>query len=149
MYSGVTNPSQTSADMLTGANQCGPATTYLFNEQGRCGYGPRLPLLVISPYARSNSVSNTLTDQSSILKFVEQNWSLGEIPGSAANIAGSIDGMFDFAHGAHSSPALSLSPKTGEPIVHAGKKPRDDDTSEPAWCRSPTPAASGRLTSTR
>ena len=70
VYSGVTNPSQTSADVLTGTNQCGTGTTYLFNEQGRCGYGPRLPLLVISPYARSNSVSNTLTDQSSIIKFV-------------------------------------------------------------------------------
>ncbi len=121
VYSGVTNPSQTSADVLTGANQCGTATTYLFNEQGRCGYGPRLPLLVISPYAMSNSVSNTLTDQSSILKFVEQNWSLGEIPGSAANIAGSIDGMFDFAHGARHSPALFLSAQTGEPMVRAGK----------------------------
>ena len=115
VYSGVTNPSQTSADVLTGANQCGTATTYLFNEQGRCGYGPRLPLLVISPYARSNSVSNTLTDQSSILKFVEQNWSLGEIPGSAANIAGSIDGMFDFAHGGGTNPPLYLNPSTGQP----------------------------------
>ena len=118
VYSGVTNPSQTSADVLTGTNQCGTGTTYLFNQQGRCGYGPRLPLLVISPYARSNSVSNTLTDQSSIIKFVQQNWSLGEIPGSAANIAGSINGMFDFAHGAQRSPALILSPKTGEVIRH-------------------------------
>ena len=118
VYSGVTNPSQTTADVLTGPNQCGTGTTYLFNQQGRCGYGPRLPLLVISPYARSNSVSNTLTDQSSIIKFVQQNWSLGEIPGSAANIAGSINGMFDFSHGAQRSPALFLSPKTGEASPH-------------------------------
>ena len=96
VYSGVTNPSQTASDVLTGTNQCGTGTTYLFNEQGRCGYGPRLPLMVLSPYAKSNFVSNTLTDQSSIINFVDQNWALGQIPGSAANIAGSLDGMFNF-----------------------------------------------------
>ena len=115
VYSGVTNPSQTASDVLTGTGQCGTGTTYLFNEQGRCGYGPRLPLLVISPYAKSNFVSNTLTDQSSIIKFIDQNWSLGQIPGSAANIAGSLDGMFNFSPGAAKTPALILSPKTGQP----------------------------------
>jgi phospholipase C len=115
VYSGVTNPSQTTADVLTGTNQCGTGTTYLYNEQGRCGYGPRLPLLVISPYAKSNFVSSTLTDQSSIVQFVTQNWSLGEIPGSAANIAGSLDGMFNFSPGAPKTAALFLSPTTGQP----------------------------------
>ena len=113
-YSGVTNPSQTSADSLTGANQCGTATNYLGFEQGRCGYGPRLPLLVVSPYARVNAVSHTLTDQSSVTKFVEDNWSLGEIPGSAANIAGSLDGLFNFKPN-HQAPALILDPVTGSP----------------------------------
>ncbi len=115
VYSGVTNPSQTASDVLTGTGQCGTGTTYFFNEQGRCGYGPRLPLMVISPYARSNFVSNTLTDQSSIINFVAQNWTLGEIPGSAANIAGSLDGMFNFSPGAAKTPALILSPRTGKP----------------------------------
>ena len=108
VYSGVTNPSQTTSDVLTGTNQCGTGTTYLFNEQGRCGYGPRLPLMVVSPYAKSNFVSNTLTDQSSIINFVDQNWALGQIPGSAANIAGSLDGMFNFSPGAAKTPALIL-----------------------------------------
>ncbi len=35
------------------------------HAQGRCGYGPRLPLLVISPYAKQNYVDHTITDQSS------------------------------------------------------------------------------------
>ena len=108
-FSGVTNPSQTAADTLTGTNQCGTATTYLGNEQGRCGYGPRLPLLVISPLARSNYVSNTLTDQSSIIKFVEHNWTLGQIPGSAANVAGSLNDMFNFTGAKHRDPALPRS----------------------------------------
>jgi hypothetical protein len=113
VYSGVTTPSHTAADTLTGVGACGTATTPLANQQGRCGYGPRLPLVVISPYAKSNFVSHTLTDQSSILKFIEFNWSLPSIPGSAANVAGSLNDMFDFNNGA-STPAVILSAQTGQ-----------------------------------
>ncbi|HEY3831318.1 MAG TPA: alkaline phosphatase family protein [Acidimicrobiia bacterium] len=113
-YSGVTNPSQTAADTLTGTNQCGTGTSYLGFEQGRCGYGPRLPLLVVSPFAKTNFVSHTLTDQSSITKFISSNWSLGQIPGSAANVAGSLNNLFNFAH-AQSIGTLVLNPSTGEP----------------------------------
>src|SRR5882724_12308305 len=45
----------------------------------RCGYGPRTPLLVVSPWAKTNHVDHTLTDQTSVLKFVEDNWGLGRI----------------------------------------------------------------------
>jgi phospholipase C len=112
------------ADTLSAATSpasgvCGPATQTaapLDNEQGRCGYGPRLPLIVISPYAKQNYVSHDLTDQSSILAFIEQNWSLGQIPGSFANIAGSLDDLFNFsaAPSALAKP-LQLDPQTGEP----------------------------------
>ena len=37
------------------APNCGSATT---TTQGRCGYGPRLPLIVISPYAKQNYVDH-------------------------------------------------------------------------------------------
>jgi len=73
---------------------------------GRCGYGPRLPLLVISPFARANYVDHTVTDQSSILRFIEDNWNLGRIDqispktvaqgGSFDQIAGTLNSMFDF-----------------------------------------------------
>jgi len=112
-YSGVHNPSQTTADTLTGAGTCGQGDS-LAGQQGRCGYGPRLPLLVISPWARANYVSHRLTDQSSILKFVEGNWGLGKIRGSFANIAGSLRPMFNF-DGAGQNPALLLDPATGQP----------------------------------
>jgi len=46
--------------------------------QGRCGYGTRLPLLVVSPFARANHVDHTLTDQASILRFIEDNWLDGQ-----------------------------------------------------------------------
>src|SRR5215471_11937960 len=41
---------------------------------GRCGYGTRMPLLVVSPFAKKNHVDHTLTDQTSVLRFIEDNW---------------------------------------------------------------------------
>jgi len=116
-YSGVTNPSTSFADALTGTGVCGTGTP-LAGQQGRCGYGPRMPLLVISPWARSNSVDHTLSDQSSIIKFVEDNWSLPSISGSFDRVAGSLDGMFDFAKNYGHAPnkrIFLLDPKTGQP----------------------------------
>ena len=42
-------------------------------------------------------VDHTLTDQSSIIKFVEDNWGLPRIAGSFDAVAGSLNGLFDFA----------------------------------------------------
>ena len=67
-------------------------------RQGRCGYGTRIPLLVISPFAKKNYVDHTLTDQTSILKFVEDNWLGGERiqpGGSFDTIAGTIENMLN------------------------------------------------------
>ena len=61
-------------ESLFGPGNCGSAPAGSF--QGRCGYGPRQPLLVISPWARRNSVDHGLTDQASILRFIEDNWGL-------------------------------------------------------------------------
>jgi hypothetical protein len=58
----------------------------------------RLPFLVISPYARKNFVDSTLTDQSSVVRFIEDNWELPQIGnGSFDEVAGSILNMFDFS----------------------------------------------------
>ncbi|HKC27677.1 MAG TPA: alkaline phosphatase family protein, partial [Jatrophihabitans sp.] len=120
-YSGVTNPSTTVADALTGTGMCGSGTP-LGGQQGRCGYGPRQPFLVISPWAKHNSVDHTLTDQSSIIKFAEQNWGLPGIAGSFDSVAGSLNGLFDFG-GAHGGDAPNarrflLDPTTGQPLHH-------------------------------
>ncbi len=40
------------------------------------GDGPRIPLLVVSPYAKKNYIDHTYQDHASILKFIEHNWSL-------------------------------------------------------------------------
>lgn len=70
------------------------------HAQGRCGYGPRLPLLVISPFARRNYVDHSLTDQTSILRFLEDNWLAGERVGGGSfdALAGSLNAMLDFSH---------------------------------------------------
>jgi phospholipase C len=69
---------------------------------------------VISPFARRNFVDHSITDQSSILKFIEDNWSLGRIGNQSFDaIAGSIEGMFDFRHGRLDG-RLILDPTTGE-----------------------------------
>jgi phospholipase C len=122
-YSGVTNPSTGSADTLSGAGVCGaepPAP--LAGEQGRCGFGPRLPLLAISPCAKQNYVDHELSDQASILNFIEYNWRLPSIPGSYDSVLAKTDqgegipfdlaGLFDFSQ--CDAPALMLNPATGE-----------------------------------
>jgi phospholipase C len=40
------------------------------------GDGPRIPLIVVSPFSRGGHISHTYTDHVSILKFIERNWHL-------------------------------------------------------------------------
>ncbi len=80
----------------------------------RCGYGERLPLLVVSPYAQDNYVDHTLTDQTSILKFIEDNWGLGRLGQASFDVeAGSLLHMFDF--GQQRDDRLFLNSSTGNP----------------------------------
>lgn len=63
---------------------------------GRCAYGTRVPLMVISPFAKRNFVDHTLVDQSSVVRFIEDNWLSGQRiqpGGSFDTIAGSIQNM--------------------------------------------------------
>jgi phospholipase C len=118
----IVNQSATDADALSGPGLCGSGVAALpgvnpatLHAQGRCGYGPRLPLLVISPWARSNFVDHTMTDQSSILRFVEDNLLKGKRLGAGSfdTIANPIDNMFNFEH-ENNDRRLILDPNTGE-----------------------------------
>jgi len=40
------------------------------------GDGPRIPLIIVSPFTRGGHISHTYTDHVSILKFIERNWNL-------------------------------------------------------------------------
>jgi len=122
----IVNQSQTPADVLNGAGVCGTATPGLSgidaattpNAQGRCGYGPRLVFMVISPWAKSNYVSHKVIDQSSVVRFIEDNWLDGQRLGGGSfdAIAGSISDMFDFNQRDWREDRLFLDPSSGEPV---------------------------------
>ncbi|MFC4031657.1 phospholipase C [Streptomyces polygonati] len=77
------------------ACQTGPAAKGGYAD--RCGPGPRQPLLVISPYAKTNSVDHTLTEQASITSFIEGNWKTGTIgDGSFDKRGGTLLNAFSF-----------------------------------------------------
>jgi phospholipase C len=82
-------------DQLSGPGACGASAPG--SVQGRCGYGPRLPLLVISPWAKENFVDHVTVDQTSILRFIEDNWGLGRVGSDTSDVfAGSLENMFEF-----------------------------------------------------
>jgi phospholipase C len=103
-----------------------------FDEGGGCydsgyiqaldyfGDGTRIPLLVVSPWAKAGHVSHTYTDHVSILKFIEYNWGLPPVtdrsrdnfPNPVTSLSnpyvplntpaiGDLTDEFDFKHGHH------------------------------------------------
>jgi phospholipase C len=115
------NGSFSTADTLTGPNACGTSGTTPvlpgpnsggLPVNGRCGPGVRTPLLVISPWAKANYVDHTFTIQTSITRFIEDNWNLGRIGGGSFDaIANPINGMFNFTN------PNGLPPNTNAPIL--------------------------------
>jgi phospholipase C len=116
-----------SGSPATSTGACGnPGPGIVIAIQDRCGFGVRLPFLLISPYAKRNYVDHSLNDLTSILRFIEYNWSLGTIgdPQSFDVLAsGTLVGMFDFDdnHGDdHSADSrkVFLDPASGEVVGH-------------------------------
>ncbi len=120
----IVNPSSDpNNDLLNGAGVCGQGPPPLVVED-RCGYGPRIPLLVISPYAKSNYVDSTLASQTSIVSFIEYNWGLGNLgPESYDHMAGSIMNAFDFSQPQANNGIVYLNPATGEVVQNGGFMP--------------------------
>ena len=83
---------------------------------------------------RTNYVDHTLTDQTSILRFVEDNWLGGQRigDGSFDALAGPLDGMFDWRH--PTKQRLLLDPATGAPA--------------PEWSSTADPSPRGGATDT-
>ncbi len=111
----IVNQSTSTADALTAPGACGNGSGSLAAQQARCGYGPRLPFLVVSPYAKKNFVDHTVTDQSSVVRFIEENWELPQIGnGSFDQFAGSIENMFDFNN--QRTDKVVINPSTGQVV---------------------------------
>ncbi len=89
------------------------------------GDGPRVPLMVVSPYARRGYIDHTYYDHVSILKFIEHNWhlstlsrrSLDNLPNPKADdehpyipknspAIGDLMNFFDFSHPRTDTPLL-------------------------------------------
>jgi len=126
----IVRHSQQATDALTGPEMCGGSSNGI-QAQGRCGYGPRQPFLLVSGWAKTNFVDHTLTDQSSVISFIEDNWGLGRLgQGSADAFAGTVKNMFDFTLTANvaSGHRLFLDPATGAVVSNAS---RNDGGPEP------------------
>jgi phospholipase C len=122
----VVYPSNDTSDQLNGAGKCGTVTAEDPEHKDRCGVGPRLPLMVISPWARSNYVDGTFTVQSSVTRFIEENWGLAKIGGTSEDAtSGTLDNMFDFSRSDNRAPAIILNSETGE-IEHEIPSPENE-----------------------
>ncbi|MBB2201447.1 phospholipase C [Gluconacetobacter tumulisoli] len=91
------------ADQVNGAGVCGetgnvPQGVNGQPVNGRCGPGTRIPLIVISPWAKTNHISHNLVTQSSVVRFIEDNWLHGKRIGGGSfdATAGKLDSLFDF-----------------------------------------------------
>lgn len=92
------------------------------------GDGPRIPMMVVSPYAKHGFVDHTYNDHASILKFIEKNWGLSplssrsfdNLPNPIASTSnaymptngpaiGDLMQFFDFSHARTDIPTLPTS----------------------------------------
>ncbi len=109
----IVNGSNTAQD----AAICNTVPTRLDSYTDRCGYGIRLPLVVISPWTKSNFVSHVQTNTASVTKFIEDNWLGGErIAGSYDAISGNLNapgGVIDFRTFPQFRPVI-LDPTSGQ-----------------------------------
>ncbi len=123
-YDSVSWPIVNGSNTAQDAAICNTNPTTLGSYAYRCGFGPRLPLIVISPWTKPNTVSNNLTDTASIIKFIEDNWLHGQRIGNGSYdaSAGSLDapgGVLDFHLVIPSYLPVILNPTTGE-VVSTG-----------------------------
>ena len=115
-YDHVVPPIVNHSTTVDDAAICTSGLPALGTRQGRCGYGPRLPLLAISPFAKKGHIDHGVTDQSSILRFIEDNWDLGRLGGGSFDaIAGSLLPLFDFG-GGDGHRQLILDPSSGDVV---------------------------------
>jgi len=124
----IINGSFSTSDTISGTNACGtlgttpqlpgPGSSGL-PVNGRCSPGVRTPLLVISPWAQANYIDHTETIQTSITRFIEDNWLVGRVGGGSFDaVANPINAMFNFTNPTGPPPNTNmpiLSPVTGLP----------------------------------
>jgi phospholipase C len=117
-YTQPTSASFDAVDQLNGNGACGSGAAMAgVNGQpvnGRCGPGMRVPLVVISPWAKQNYVDHTMLDQTSVTRFIEDNWLGGQRLGGGSFDAtsGDLRNLFAFDAKPNTAP-LYLDPTLG------------------------------------
>ncbi|NIE59098.1 MULTISPECIES: alkaline phosphatase family protein [unclassified Burkholderia] len=123
VYTAPTRASSDPVDQVNGNGKCGTGGTTGVNGatvNGRCGPGVRIPLIVISPYAKQNYVDHTMLDQASVVRFIEDNWLGGQRIGGGSfdATAGDLRALFDFTSKPNTTP-LYLDPTLGTALSAA------------------------------
>ena len=80
-------------------------------EVDEVGFGFRVPLLTISPYARKGLVDDVVGEFSTPLRFISDNWGLPPLTDRIAN-AHNFEHVFDFGHGPRSPELATKRVKT-------------------------------------
>ena len=113
------------ADQLNGPGTCGTSGTQSIGVlgtaiNGRCGPGTRIPLTIISPWAKTNYISHVPVTLASVTRFIEDNWLAGQRLGGGSSDAstGSLMDLFNFS-GANNLTPLWISPATGAVLPSA------------------------------
>jgi phospholipase C len=88
-------------DLFTAGTPAGYAT-------GPYGLGPRVPMIVVSPFSRGGWVCSQTFDHTSILRFIGQRFGVGEphISPWRRTVCGDLTSAFDFSRADTSAPAL-------------------------------------------
>jgi phospholipase C len=81
-------------------------------------YGFRVPLIVVSPWARRRYVSRVVQDHTSITRFIERKWNLGAMTYRDANAADMTD-YFDFRRPSFLEPPALAGPVDPRPGLFA------------------------------
>ncbi len=69
-------------------------------------YGPRVPAIVASPYAKPNGVTNVVHDHTSVLATIEAKWNLPALTYRDAN-ARTVEDFLDLSRAAYLEPPVS------------------------------------------
>ncbi|HEY7659584.1 MAG TPA: alkaline phosphatase family protein [Actinomycetota bacterium] len=88
----------------------------------RLGLGIRVPLLVLSPYAKESHVSHELGEFSSVVRFIEDNWGLPQLSERDRNATPLLD-AFDFDQSPR-SPDIRPLPADCEGEMYPDEPPR-------------------------
>jgi phospholipase C len=88
----------------------------------RFGFGIRVPLLVISPYARRGVVDHTRGEFSSVLRFIEDNWGLSQLT-TRDRVADDMSEAFDFSQKPRGADPQPLRSDCRGPRIPTGPAP--------------------------